>query len=476
MEVFDTYPYVHIEKAFSDLHRISEKQFSKPGCLLKMSLASKFIVRWAFEDPYDVSVSTKYCVMYCIFKVFSHPDYYSIAKTRSGIRKDGWKFLNNIREIRQIILSQGREGLMHVNIDYILEEFQKIPNPKHFSETCLKILCINTVRKLNQLEEILCRANGDPDPNFEFDYEGPFTPKDGLFYIDSMEEEEDGATLSYNPYSSYKINHVPTDFKNFPLEFDEDSSFDKLQKSDHSKMQELIKKANYLLENHLTKFHREAYFTEKCMKHMLSSIAAYLEHFNSVVDIKKFDEERPMERQILENVDGFSFIIHSLPLIELLRPSYAKWIDSKLAALIYIINKLMAKKLQCWELCMRLMKLRRIVCQLWNLEKETKPGFNGEASKYVESKTVLQANIMTTEKSYKTWTPKFKEEETKEVLLAKCPHDECMVCYDKFDEIMEKNSKSRDLAVLPSCSHLFCSRCLESVVSASGSMSVNMYL
>ena len=94
-------------------------------------------------------------------------------------------------------------------------------------------------------------------------------------------------------------------------------------------MKIFINDAKLIVEDHKKNLQEENIFYIK-LQVKLIAITEYLVVLNQRVDLNYCITKRENKVKILENLHGFCYIILSLPLLEILRPSFIEWIQSLL--------------------------------------------------------------------------------------------------------------------------------------------------
>lgn len=159
------------------------------------------------------------------------------------------------------------------------------------------------------------------------------------------------------------------------------------------------------------------------------------------------------------NIDGFSFVLHSWPLLKFLA-SWGDIIKSGLEAIIFITDQILEGETGfVYEIRPKLEKLKNVIYQLLYIAHPLT--YRRTSSTLAILKNVIRADVMTTCNSFFFWIPKFRANKSMEEILCKCPYNACPSCRQPFLDIVMEGSNSGDVAVLPGCDHLYCLQCLQ---------------
>ena len=457
--------YTAIEEALKCLHESRES--SELGNFLNVFQASKIVLRWISQESRLKSSQKCYIldlVFVCLLEFPSH----NIAQAYNERQPNGFTGIEETNDLKTIVLSQlSAEDMM---LDNLAEQFKVLSNPSCPSQVHVKFIYLNILRLIEEIQEIFSRVNGNQDRNFHLDCKTPFTPK--VIFSNFQPSEDNSVTkIIFDIYDNIFIPMMPLICENALTQFARNyhqSSFP-FSTSEGIKdiMEKYIVDANRHLKTHETKFMDENYPSEKSLEDILLFILAYLVHYRKYSDVEKFNDDKRLERKILEDIDEFSYVLHSWPLIDVLKDDDC--IEDYLESLAYAVGLLIKERTTNDEVNAKLNKFNDVVCQLIRIVSP--PGTKIEI--IAEIKTVIQADILTTPNSSEPWNEKFENYPNKEALLSKCPHNLCCICYSTFDDIIRDKSQS-DLAVLPSCFHLFCRLCIEKMFKLAQTMWVWM--
>ena len=235
-------------------------------------------------------------------------------------------------------------------------------------------------------------------------------------------------------------------------------------------MEKYVEDARSRINDHGIKLNDANCYTKRLLHIKFRSITRYLVRFTQLVNVKNFDRSKTLSKNILQNLDGFSYMLYSLPLVAIFNLSYLKWVVIYVKDIIYAIYLVLRVKTNCNLLHGKLNKLKTVSYQLWHMclkqlssySRDVWYEFVLEIIPSGNSVKVYEANVIT-EESREFWNKKFGEMKSKKDVLKNWKEEECNVCYTKNADLLNEDLNLwyfPDIAVLPDCVHFFCIPCL----------------
>ena len=381
-----------------------------------------------------------------------------LLKDRNCRGDDGTTLQELIESTLSFIQSNGPPTIDIETFVVELENVQELLVP---SEVYIRVIFTNIVHCLQEMKEVLERADGTLDEMFEFGEESPFLNTNFIDY-----QFEGNKMYVFRQF--YRDDHYSEISEECNEHLTKVCEPVDLIENCHKFMAKFTQKVNFLIANHKKNFYDEDYINEHSVHDLLAKVIEYLSHFKMRINIEQFSEEQELEKSILSTIDGLSFILHSLPLDKLLHLfiNSTSAVKQRLKNILCIIRDILLIVTN-GSLRAKLSKLRMVVLQIWNINgKDSVTGSRASDSElYTELNKYLvtQADIVTS-KSLQDWKLKYEDNKTNGDILKSCPHDKCYVCFEKFADLLEDSPTSGDLAVIHSCLHLFCLRCMEETV------------
>ena len=447
-----------IETGLSHLKIDETTDFTEPEFLVKIFKSIRALVKRIFEEK-SLRSEIKSFVLTHVLNALDSCPLHALALTRRGTRREGSVILAEISRIKKLINSKGPTPMA---IDALFTEFDGLSNPLCTSENHVRIECWNILRLLDEIKEVLIRANGDWNQNFHPKYPEPFTPHSGFINFE-VNARSGSAIVTYDEYTNSECKNLPAACSMALFEIHDIAPYSSNIVPDYKILKQWIEKANHLICDHKYKPVHKKHQKETTLCKKLIGVTAFLIQFKRHF-IFELGDKNTLENDILEILDDFCFMLHSLRLADVLNPSF-DWMQNFLTGIVYAIDQIVQDNVHSSELDTKLRRLRWVAYQLWNMR--FKPKLNVNINRCVLVRTTLKADVMTTNSSLKNWEAKFDSIGSKDSILKNCPHDECCICYQKFSRVLERLG---DLAILPQCPHLFCLPCLKKTVAAKDTM------
>ena len=419
-----------------------------------LTLLSSFknVIKWAILDP-NPSIAEKCAKLNQIDDLLNDIRPTLLIKQKDHRSDDGTTIEQLVDGMLAFIQANGPEP---VDIKTFMEEQEKAEDPSVPLEVHIRSSLANIVHCLKEMKEVLARADGDLDKNFEMGEESPFLKAEYITARKSFDRLY--VRVEYYPSNLYLTQSEKCN-KNSTKMID----WADFIKNDRDFMAKYTEEVDFLIENHIEKFYDREYLTNESIDTVLMAAYDYLGHFKTRVNINQFNDEMELEMKILSNIDGFSFMLHSLPMNKIFVNETENFED-----LIGISDEILSV-VENISLHKKLTKLKTVAVQMLNIN-----GKNCSGGRAIDRRThkifplsldkMMKPDVIT-KRSSKDWKNKFETIKTKEDVLKSCYHDKCCICFDKFADILENSSTSDgDLAILPKCLHVFCIGCTKDIV------------
>ena len=357
----------------------------------------------------------------------------------------------------------------HVDLEYLKERFRTIEYCIDISDIYSKMYVSNIRLCLSEMREVLIRATGNHEENFSTLGPIPFITTEYFYFIISDDYVVDIRKQVYPMKTFGELSEACKEIKSvLPMK-------EHAINEDLCKMGICVKEASTNFDAHKKNLSEGNHHAMNCLRKKLLSVVIYLLKFRTYVVVKNFKAESKLGRKIMKNVKEFCLILHSLPLIEVLRPSWNRAISVYFGDIIYV-SSVLSNETKCFKLRSRLKKLKLLAYQLYNMS--WKQVINDDLALIGTLEDVIVpsdhlTNVLIShliahdlqDYSLNDWGLKFLEKESVDALLQSCPYEECRVCLTSFFDILEKDPYSADLVVLPQCVHLFCLQCMRKILS-----------
>ena len=366
-----------------------------------------------------------------------------------------------INYMKNLIKSQ---NLQDYSFETLIEDIESYEDSTYPLQIEYKLLVSNIMHRLDELTVLAKRMFGDPNENFEISENSPFV-NTGYMRL----YEESGKFLVVKEfYKNAKINELSKLYKTLSRKLSKPTKSDQ---NNRSRMEKCIIKARTRLLEHKKNFNEDRFWFHFDGMSQMWYVAYYLLQLANLINVKHFDVEKEMEKQILENIDGFSFIIHSMPFREIV-DMFTKcngW--DAIRNIIYATDKILENEPNSADLVEKLKKLKIVSCQLFNICMIEELREIAMSSEIVHEKNIpfisterILPNIIPEDLS-DDWKIKFELEKSEKEVLDNCPHDQCYVCREKYADILANSPESNgNLAVLVKCQHLTCVPCIEKCI------------
>ena len=373
---------------------------------------------------------------------------YTLLKAKDHREPDGTTVLSLLEYMLSIVRTHGLQDLDVSIHESILSTDPRAP---------FNISCQNIIYCLEEFKELLKRADGNQDTDLETHILSPFLNTE--YFCTTLRKERLGILRFFYPFQ--RVNDLSDSSHALLANVTQTETFGGMK--DSLLLEKYIDDANTSLESHKKELSCKIDCTGKITLHdKFKSIIIYLLRFIEFTDVKNFDENEEFVEKILNNLDGFYYILKTSSLTEVLNPENENMIEY-FKDIIFASNQALMQETDCSLLVKKLQQLIKVAYQLWHMclkQMSVHPAWATEYDIFFEYplRTLLLVDVVT-EPSTKHWKLKFASLTNQDEILNECPYDECCICNAPFVDA-DGNTESRDIAVLSRCPHLFCVPCL----------------
>ena len=373
---------------------------------------------------------------------------YTLLKAKDHREPDGTTLLNLVENMLSIIRTHGPQDL-NVSIHESILSSDPYAAPFNIS-------CKNIIFSLEEFKELLKRADGNQETNLETRMLSPFL--NTVYFCFTLRQERLRILRFFYPFR--QVNNLSGSSYALLAKVTQEETIGGMK--DSLLLEKYIDDANTSLERHKKELSCKIDCPGKITLHdKFKSIIIYLLRFIEFTDVKNFDETEEFGEKILNNLEGFHYILKTSSLTEVLNPENENMIEY-FKDIIFASNKAFMRESNCSSLAKSLKQLKHEAYQLWHmcLKQMSRHPWATEHDIFFEYplRKVLLVDVIT-EPSTKHWKLKFASLTNEEEILNECPYDECCICNAPFVDA-DGDTKSRDIAVLSRCPHLFCVPCL----------------
>ena len=383
---------------------------------------------------------------------------YALLKAKDHREPDGSTLLSLVEYMLSIIRTHGPQDL-DVNFPASILSSDPYAAPFHIS-------CKNIIFCLEELKELLKRADGNQDTNLEMHMLSPFL--NTKYFCFTFRKERLRILRFFYPFR--RVNYLSESSHALLANVTQEETIGGMK--DSLLLEKYIDDANTSLERHKKELTSKIDCPGKITLHdKFKSIIIYLLKFIEFTDVKHFDENEEFVGKILNNLEGFYYILKTSSLTEVLNPEDENMIEY-VKDIIFASNKALMRETNCSLLVKNLKQLKKVAYQMWHvcLKQMSKHPWAAEFEMDEMSNSLSKLLLIDviSDTSLGHWKLKFVSLTNQEEILTKCPYDKCCICDTPFVDA-DGNTKSRDIAVLSRCPHLFCTTCLAKSFAASES-------
>ena len=441
-------------------------------------LTSDMVKKVLHEDfQHDLKVSA----LQILDKGLNKIDPYSVILCVNRNSESGVSTLQIIDELISLIDGHGH---LLIDCEEVAQRVKIIRDPEFLDQLKMSSSLNNIKFVLDEMKDLLLRAKGNsPKSINSID---TFRSDTSLVRIDSENR------LNIVRYDYFTIQEIQKSKL-----YHETHSTVLCNKSLEARDAGTMKYCFDLADEYI-KFHQnvsQSYPDGAYIKKTLRFIITYMYYIRTYLYNSKCDKTK-IKSKIANNIQEFACILYNFPLLTILRAENKNWIVEYLNDVTYVVHPIYFRETQAYFPSMVRDPLNSIwlaIRQLYNIcLKNFKPWLLMKSS--IETQLLIQPQglsrsesggqpaghnsiskvssisleTVVLERFFEVWKNKFEKLKYVNDVLAKCPDDKCCICLEKFADIIGNTSKSADLAVLPTCYHLFCSKCLQNDIFLSG--------